>query len=247
MIEAIVFDLDGTLVQTEKLKAISYARAAIELCPRELEEAQVIEAFKELVGRPRREVAQQLVRRFELEAKAAARRDEFGVSEAWQAFVQVRLGHYRSMLEDPQLVLDHRCTENLEIVRYARERGCRTGLATMSRCQQAQRVLEMLGLQNDFDFVATRDDVEHGKPDPEIYHLVAHELGLPPQDCLVLEDSASGVQSALEAGAWCIAVTHEFSRRGVHQLERLEPRWIVDNGAPVLPVVQRLLTERAGG
>jgi phosphoglycolate phosphatase-like HAD superfamily hydrolase len=46
MIQAIIFDLDGTLVQTERLKAISYARAAIELCPRVLTEAEVIEGFK---------------------------------------------------------------------------------------------------------------------------------------------------------------------------------------------------------
>ena len=43
-----IFDLDGTLVQTERLKAISYARAAIELCPYNLTEEEVIEAFKKV-------------------------------------------------------------------------------------------------------------------------------------------------------------------------------------------------------
>ena len=61
MIEAVIFDLDGTLVQTEKLKAISYARAVTDLCPHDVEEKQVIEAFREVVGLPRREVAQALV------------------------------------------------------------------------------------------------------------------------------------------------------------------------------------------
>ena len=59
MIRAMIFDLDGTLVQTEKLKALSYARAAVALRP-ELKEADVIETFKDVVGSPRHEVAQTL-------------------------------------------------------------------------------------------------------------------------------------------------------------------------------------------
>jgi len=49
-----IFDLDGTLVQTERLKALSYARAAVELCPHAISEAEVVEAFKDVVGLPRR-------------------------------------------------------------------------------------------------------------------------------------------------------------------------------------------------
>jgi beta-phosphoglucomutase len=61
MIKAMIFDLDGTLVQTEKLKALSYARAAVELCPQVLNEDEVIEAFKDVVGLSRREVASTLL------------------------------------------------------------------------------------------------------------------------------------------------------------------------------------------
>ena len=55
MIRAFVFDLDGTLVETEELKALSYARAATELRPA-LREDEVVEAFKDLVGLSRQEV-----------------------------------------------------------------------------------------------------------------------------------------------------------------------------------------------
>ena len=67
MIRAMIFDLDGTLVQTERLKALSYARAVVELCPHETSEEAVVEAFKEVVGLPRREVAVALMERFGLE------------------------------------------------------------------------------------------------------------------------------------------------------------------------------------
>ena len=74
-------------MQTEKLKALIYARAAVELCPEELEEQLVSEAFKAVIGTSRREVAETLVERFGLEQAAAARMEEFGVRSTWQAFV----------------------------------------------------------------------------------------------------------------------------------------------------------------
>ncbi len=79
MVKAMIFDLDGTLVQTEKLKALSYARAAVELCPHEIEQSEVIEAFKDVVGLSRREVATALVERFDLSETAAKLMNDFGV------------------------------------------------------------------------------------------------------------------------------------------------------------------------
>jgi HAD superfamily hydrolase (TIGR01549 family) len=239
-----IFDLDGTLVQTEKLKAISYARAAVELCPDDLDESVVVEAFKQVVGLPRREVAESLVDRFGLESKARSRMAEFGVGTPWQVYVQVRMNHYEEMLADPAVIQQNQWPHNMAVLEAARTAGCRTGLATMSRCQQANRVLRILNLQEAFDFVASRDDVEVGKPDPEIYYLVADELESPPDRCLVLEDSASGIKAAVAAGMWCIAVTTPFTREGVHALGLLEPRWIVDEADQVLPTVEQMIAER---
>ncbi|MGB3700888.1 MAG: HAD family phosphatase [Anaerolineales bacterium] len=245
MIRAMIFDLDGTLVQTERLKALSYAGAAIELCPHQISEGQVVEAFKDVVGLARQEVAQTLVDRFELQEKAAERMAEFGVSTPWQAFIQVRLQHYEAMLVDPQILLDNRWPHNLALLEEARRAHCKTGLATMSSYVQAQRVLEILDLRAGFDFVATRDDVAQGKPDPEIYNLVASELVIPAQQCLVIEDSPAGVQAALEAGMWCIAVTTPFTRAVVHKRQLLSERWVVDEPDKLLTVVQEMLAERA--
>jgi HAD superfamily hydrolase (TIGR01509 family) len=246
MIQAMIFDLDGTLVQTEKLKALSYARAAVELCPHDISESQVIEAFKQVVGLARHEVAQFLVSEFKLEEKGAQRMGEFGVSTAWQAFIQVRLQHYEAMLSDPQVLLDHRWPYNLALLEGARRANCKTGLATMSSCRQAQKVLEILQLKDEFDFVATRDDVAQGKPEPEIYTLVADVLDIPASGCLVIEDSPSGVQAALAAGMWCIAVTTPFTRTAMHARQLLDERWVVDEANKLLPTVQEMLAERMG-
>jgi HAD superfamily hydrolase (TIGR01509 family) len=240
-----IFDLDGTLVQTERLKAISYAKAVIELCPRQVSEEQVIEAFKEVVGLSRRQVAQTLVNKFSLEGKARARMEEFGVNSDWQAFIQVRLQHYEAMLADPAILLENRWPHNMALLTEARRAECKTGLATMSACKQAQRVLTILNLTADFDFVATRDDVGHGKPNPEIYNLVADQLNVPVSQCLVIEDSPAGVQAALAAGMWCIAVTTPFTRAAIHAKQLLDERWVVDEPVELLSVVQQMITERA--
>jgi beta-phosphoglucomutase-like phosphatase (HAD superfamily) len=245
MIRAIIFDLDGTLVQTEALKAISYARAAVELCPDSLSEQDVIEAFKEVVGLSRKEVAQKLMERFGLEEAARAQMDAYNTPTPWQAFVQKRMGIYESMISDPDILLEYRCPYNVGLLKWARREGYMTGLATMSHCQQASAVLQMLHLKSDFNFIATVDDVDYGKPDPEIYHLVAKELGVSPDECLVIEDSRSGVKAALAAGMGCVVVTTDFTRQGVHESGLLEDRWIVDSPSELLTIAKKFIAERS--
>lgn len=244
MIRAVIFDLDGTLVQTEKLKAISYAKAATELRPGEIFEHEVVEAFKEVVGLSRRRVAKYLLGRFGLEKAASARMQEFRVSKPWQAFVQVRLKHYQAMISDPEVLRSSVWKHNIALLDDMRRKEYKIGLATMSYCEQAGRVLEILGLQDAFDFVATRDDVERGKPDPEIYQLVADELGVSPSECLVIEDSPTGVQAALAAGMRCIAVATPFTHRRLREDCILSERWIVYVPDRLPGVVMQMYEER---
>lgn len=228
-ISAMIFDLDGTLLKTEALKALSYAKAAVELCPYSIDEDTVIEAFKDFVGLSRQEVAQGLVERFDLTEKAEARQSEFGVSTAWQAYVQVRLKYYQDLIADPQVLRDNQWAHNMKLLQMARKHGCKTALATMSHCEQVNRILNILELREQFDFVATRDDVENGKPDPEIYTMVLSHLQVDADNALAIEDSPSGVQSAINAGVHVIAVSTPFTKDGLHKLDTLDSHWIVDH------------------
>ena len=238
MIKAVIFDLDGTLVQTEKLKAISYARAAVKLCPNDVTEEEVVDAYREVVGRSRHEVSKFLMEYFSLEEPAGLRMEEFKVNTPWQAFAQLRLQIYEEIVADPKVLLSHQWPHNMALLHQIDQSDCLVGLATMSHCAQAHRVLDVLGLSDVFDFVATRDDVDKPKPDPEIYLLVARELRVRPQECLVVEDSLPGVQAALAAGMAVIAVTTPFTRLAFQQQALLDPRWIVDE-PDRLPIVLR--------
>lgn len=237
MLEAMIFDLDGTLVQTEKLKALSYARAVQDLCRYNVEEEEILGAFKEVVGLPRQQVAQSLINKFELDGRASAFKTKYGVDTNWQAFVQLRLEHYEKLLADPDLIINHQWPHNLDVLKRARQEGCKTGLATMSRCPQTNRILDILNLKDDFDIIVTRDDVANGKPNPEIYLLAARILQVEPTACIVLEDSPSGIQAAIAAGMHCIAVTTPFTRDSVPALGILDERWIVHDPADVLNVI----------
>lgn len=108
-----------------------------------------------------------------------------------------------------------------------------------------QRVLSILELDTAFDFVASRDDVEQGKPDPEIYRLVVHELGVSPAECLVVEDSPAGVQAALAAGMQVIAVSTPFTRQRLHESGLLPPELIVDEPERVTAVAAALVQSSA--
>lgn len=85
-------------------------------------------------------------------------------------------------------------------------------VATSSHRQFATEALGYFNLEPRFEFVLTADDVEKGKPNPEVYLLAAKQLSVEPSQLLVLEDIAVGSQAAAAAGAFTIAVptTHSL-------------------------------------
>jgi HAD superfamily hydrolase (TIGR01509 family) len=242
-INAFVFDLDGTLVQTERLKARSYAKAAVELCPDSITEEAVVEAYKDVVGESRKTVATTLMERFDLEAASAERMTDVDVDAPWQAFVQVRLDYYETLVQDPTVLRENRWPHTLSLLDRARDHRCAVGLATTSRRRQACHVLNVLGLDDTFDVVATADEVARTKPHPEIYRLCAVELGVPPERMLAIEDSPTGTQAAVDAGLHCIAFGTPFTEARLRTESPLDDRWIVTHPAALLDTVDALLAE----
>jgi beta-phosphoglucomutase len=225
-IRAVAFDLDDTLVATEPLKALSYARAAAEISGGAVTEKSVIAGFKDLVGRPREAVAKALVERFHL----AATPDKL---------IELRLHIYEAMLAQPDIIRTKQLPHAVSMVKWVRHEGLKTGLATMSHRDQVDRILSVLGLSACFDAITTVEEVKNGKPDPEIYLLVSKKLGVPPPNVLVIEDSPAGAKSALAAGMPVVAVTTDYSREAFATGEILDRRWVVDDASTLGAVMKR--------
>ena len=240
-VRAVCFDLDGTLVETEALKARSYAAAVAQLRP-ELREDDVVPEYEMVVGRPREEVVAAYMQRFRLEAPAAARMAELGAATPAEAFAALRLRDYEAMLDDRALVRGQAYPHAIDLLRRVKSLGLRTGLATMSYAGQVGTVLEILQIRDLLDVVVTREEVARPKPDPEIYLLTAERLRMAPEECLVVEDSVPGVGAALAAGMRCVAVTTALTRASVHAAALLPASLVVDDpsrlAATVLPLLE---------
>lgn len=88
----------------------------------------------------------------------------------------------------------------VEMLEFLQAKRIPRAVATSTRRPLAMKKLEAAGLLSRFDAVCTSSDVEHAKPAPDIYLLAAASLGVDPAQCLVLEDSPTGVRAALAAG-----------------------------------------------
>ncbi len=241
MIRAVIFDLDGTLLETEQLKAESYARAAIQLKPNTFSEAQAISAFEDFVGGSREEVSKGMLKRFGLEESARARMMEFGANEPWQVYTRLRLRVFEEIVADESVLKKAAWPHNIDLLNKVRAEQCKVGLATMSYCPQVERSLRALELEHAFDFIATREDVDNPKPDPEIYLLVAKALGIPPDECMVVEDSVSGVRAGLAAGSLVLAVATPLTRRKLHESGLLDDHHIVNSPEVLQATMEHLM------
>ena len=110
-----------------------------------------------------------------------------------------------------------------------RRRGLRIALATMSHRKEALKVLFVMGIMDQFECILTKNDVELGKPHPEIYQLAAQKLSLPSNQCLVLEDSVNGIKAAQSAGMPVFALTNAVTRNSVHEAQLLQREYILDD------------------
>ena len=91
-----------------------------------------------------------------------------------------------------------------ELLAFLNENGLKKAVATSSPLDRTKEYLSQVGLVDAFDELVSGHMVEHGKPAPDIYLYAASKLGLKPEECLVLEDSPTGLLAAYRAG--CIPV-----------------------------------------
>ncbi len=122
--------------------------------------------------------------------------------EEKEEFAERKNNYYKEMLKelDSSAVLPGA----LETVKLLKEKGIMTAVGSASK--NAPDILEKIGLLTYMDKISSGLDTTRSKPDPEVFLVAADKLGLPPQDCLVIEDSAAGVQAAKAAGMKALGV-----------------------------------------
>lgn len=185
-----LFDMDGTLVSSERLKGTAISKA----CSRFGGDVDV-NVYKEVMGGSWEVVAHHF---FEI-AKISPNMDEF-VSE------------YSSIYKD---LLRHqlKLTPNAkEFIIELSKKGKKIGLVSSSFSWMINQILEQLQLSNYFDIIITKEDVKNHKPHPEAYLLALDRLSLTSSEVLIFEDTQAGLLSAKGADCDAIAIEHEFNK-----------------------------------
>lgn len=184
-LKAVVFDMDGLMIDTEPLYKYSFQKTAAGL-GFDFEDS----FFFRLVGRPDSSCKKMI-------------RDYFGpkfpMEDFWSRWPVV----WRSMAESDGIDQKNGLSE---LLAYLKEQNVPVAIATSSHRDQMSFSLRVSGLSHSFDAVVTGDEIAQGKPAPDIYLEAAKRLGVSPSSCVALEDSENGLISAWKAGMYTIMV-----------------------------------------
>jgi LacI family transcriptional regulator len=178
--QAVIFDMDGTLFDTEPVYCEAYRHAFA----RQGGELTRDEYFRQLVGRSNRDIEAYLAAKSPARFNPAAFRA--GWREKWRTLIAA----------EPPLPLPG----VIELLEELLEAGVPVGLASSSDREDIDLCLEVSGLARYFPVRASGDEVAAGKPAPDLYFLASHRLGIDARRCLAIEDSHPGVHAALAAG-----------------------------------------------
>lgn len=181
MLKAVIFDMDGTLVDSERVSALAW-RDTMDRMNASVDAAQGM--FRSFIGRTAASVTAELA--------------EFlgGEDRAKEAF-RIHAQMFDELSED-LLELKPAARESIA---QLREAGLRIALATSTARPQALARLSRFDLQDAFDVITTGDEIENGKPAPDIFLKAAERLGVEPASCAVIEDSFNGVRAGHASGA----------------------------------------------
>jgi HAD superfamily hydrolase (TIGR01509 family) len=200
-VTAVIFDCDGTLVDSEPLAgrawALALARHGYELAADGLAGAQ---------GLP-----------FEVvHARFAARTPLPDAEVFWHDYADALMP-----LLDAELAT---FPDAIATARGLRERGVPLAVASSSKRARLDRTLARAGLDGLFDVSVAGDEIEHGKPAPDMFLAAAERLGVQPRECVVIEDSPPGVAAGVAAGMATLGVLRdgvaEDALAGAHRIVR---------------------------
>ncbi len=185
-IKALLFDLDGTLIDSEKFHFDCWNTF--------LEPYNVHIEFKDWLsnyaGIPLPKNAKTII-------------DRYKIDEDLASFIERREKITFDGFRTTDIAL---MPYALEFVQFAYEKGLTLAVVTASPKIDVEAVFERNGLAKDFSLFITRTDVSKSKPDPESYNLCVERLGLAKEECIVFEDTLNGVKSAMAAGITCYAI-----------------------------------------
>lgn len=195
-VRAVLFDMDGTLIDTERIGAASWDHAGEDLG------VEVAESVKQkMIGRTLPDI-HALVR------EALPHTD----SEALLARAN---HHYHRLISETPPPVKPGARELLD---WLRARNVPLALATSSRAFQAEDKLGRTSLRDYFQVVVAGDQVARGKPDPEIFLVAAERLGFAASECVVFEDSGPGIEAAERSGATAVLVPESWPPDPAHAM-----------------------------
>lgn len=201
-IRAIAFDMDGLILNTEDLYD------------------QVGTILMERRGREYREEVRQQMIGLQAEHAFGILIKEEVLSDTWQELQMETTSIFEEILPK-QLQAMPGLEEFLKEVARLKIPNC---VATSSTRAFAKKALGQLDLLERFDFVITAEDVEHGKPKPDIYLAAAARMNTAVENMLVLEDSPKGTEAGVSAGAYVVSVPNEHTKNGAFH----GCQWIAD-------------------
>ncbi|HXW03618.1 MAG TPA: HAD family phosphatase [Vicinamibacterales bacterium] len=187
---AVIFDMDGVLVDTEPLHLLA-ANRVLAPCGVQITD----EENSAFLGWTEAAFWQAIVARFGLPDDPA----QYQAKRA-ECFLDL-------VREGPRVVPGVRA-----VLEALRARGTRLAVASSSDARVIRQVLSSGSLAEYFDVIAAGDEVSRSKPDPEIFLLASERLGIAPPECLVFEDSPNGIRAALAAGMRCVRVLTAVTR-----------------------------------
>ncbi len=178
-VKAVIFDMDGLLLDTEKYLVASWTEATREFgFPFEYEHGLMLRSLTKQYAAP-------LLKKIFGESF-----DYFTVRERRKEIMEQKLAK-EGIPAKPGAK---------ELLGFLHEQGIKTAVATATDLERAERYLKQVGIYNEFDKVVCVSMVDIGKPEPDVYLYACREIGEEPDKCFALEDSPNGITSAYRAG-----------------------------------------------